>query len=184
MLLPTEAPLSRQQSIITTYHEAGHAVMAMANGFTVTRVSNVSNDDSLGHVSWQRPDFPTNSTRIGTVLVLASGMAADFIHWKQNGQSTEELCMGHESDRQQAKIHLEELNENDKFDVYLAVSISFLRRQDVWVWVEDFAQLMMLAGTIDGRELLYNASRNVPKFGASELELLKRAKLAHDNGIF
>jgi|GEM_PF-3525964 len=92
--------------------------------------------------------------------------------------------MGHESDRQQAKIHLEELNENDKFDVYLAVSISFLRRQDVWVWVEDFAQLMMLAGTIDGRELLYNASRNVPKFGASELELLKRAKLAHDNGIF
>ncbi|NKK70029.1 hypothetical protein GFM13_06415 [Rhizobium leguminosarum bv. viciae] len=167
--------LSRDQPIITTYHEAGHAVMAMANGFTVTRITNVSSDVGQGHVIWQTPDPPTTASRIGSILVFASGMAADFIHWQQNGTDEHEVSLGHQDDRRQAGIHLRELGEDSQFDVYLGIAIHFLRRHDVWEWVEGFADLMTAAGTIDGQQLIHRAFLKVPKIGSAELDHLKLA---------
>lgn len=174
----------RDQSAITTYHEAGHVVMAMANGFTVTRMSNVASDVGRGFVEWQSPQPPTTASRVGSVLVLSAGIAADYIHWNQNGAAADEVIKGHNDDRRQAEIHLDAIGQSGEFETYVGMSTHFLRRPVVWQWVDDFAALMTAAGTIDGRELLYRASQKVPRFEAADLDLLARAIKANKGRPF
>ncbi|MBH9109155.1 hypothetical protein I5K39_08640 [Pseudomonas aeruginosa] len=167
--------LSREQVDITTYHEAGHAVMAMAHGFVVTEMSNIASDAGMGYVKWQVPTPLTRASRISAVLVLAAGMAADFIHWKRSGSTENEDCLGHSSDLEQAEVHLAKLGDEGLFDTYLAIAIRFLRVPSVWELVELFAGLMKEAGTINGRELIQRAAKTVPKFGSKELGCLQLA---------
>lgn len=167
--------LPREQVDITTYHEAGHAVMAMAHGFVVTEMTNIASDAGMGYVKWQTPSPVTTASRIGTVLVLAAGMAADFIHWKRSGGAVNEDCMGHRSDREQAEVHLAALGDDGQFDIYLAMAIRFLNVPSVWELVELFAGLMTAVGTINGRELIQGVAKRVPKFGSDELGFLRLA---------
>lgn len=156
--------MARDQSVIIAYHEAGHAVMAMANGFNVVRMSNLSGPNGMGYVHWQAPDPPTDLPRISTMLTLASGMSADFIHWDLTGEANE-ASQGHRNDREQAEVYLRELRHAGLFDIYATAAARFLRRGDVWEWVEGFAEVMIMAGTIDGREIIHRARR---KYQSSE----------------
>ena len=161
----------RQQSDITTYHEAGHAVMAMAHGFVVREMTNVSNDEAMGQVKIGIPNPLTTTSRAGVVLFLAAGMAADYLHWKGAGVE-DENCEGGRSDRELAEVHLAELEDAGQFDTYLAIAIHFLKRPDVWEKVEFFAKLMAESGTVND---IQNESEKVPKFGPPEWELLRLA---------
>lgn len=167
--------LPREQIDITTYHEAGHAVMAMAHGFVVTEMTNVASDAGMGYVKWQTPPLLTTASRISTVLILAAGMAADFIHWEHSGRATNEDCLGGNGDREEAEVHLAALGDDGQFDIYLMVAIRFLRTPSVWELVEFFAGLMKTEGTINGHKLMQRATERVPKFSTDYLDFLQLA---------
>lgn len=176
----------REQIEITAYHEAGHAVMAMSVGFLVTEVSCRASDSGHGHTAWQMPLPMSNASRVGAVLTLASGMAADYLHWSSFADRDEqELSMGHSGDRSDASIHLAALGQGDVFEDYLSLAIVHLRRHDVWPYVETFAELLKTTGLLNGREILHRAKQSVPRISVDELELFKRVvdlQQAHQHG--
>ena len=174
--------MPRDQSVITTYHEAGHAVMALAGGFMVTEITNVPDDQGLGYVSWLEPSPHTTESRIKSVLVSAAGLAADYVHAARNGGGENEVFLGHFDDQRRASSHLAELGDDGQFLVYVQIAAEFFRRPDVWAWVEAFADLLTKAGTINGLDLLCRASQNVPKLGDDDLEFLKIAVDASKRG--
>lgn len=162
--------MQRDQQTVTTYHEAGHAVMAMANGFRVLEISNVDSEVGRGFVRWASPDPMTNDDRWRSLLVLAAGMAADFIHLSVYGGDSNEALLGHFDDQRQVREHLLVLGEEVDFGVISAYAIRFLSRQEIWEWVEDFACLMSAAGTINGSEMLYRAFQNVPRLSDQDVD--------------
>lgn len=81
--------------------------------------------------------------------------------------------MGHQSDRQQAELHLKELGDDGLFDIYLGIAIKFLEKPPVWKLVASVADLMMTVGTVNGRDLIQNISVRVPKFDHFELAYLR-----------
>lgn len=165
----------REQIEITAYHEAGHAVMAMSAGFKVTEISCQASEMGHGHTAWHIPLPMSNASRVGAVLTLASGMAADYLHWLSFADGDElEVSTGHFGDRSDARIHLDTLGQGDVFDDYLALAIAHLRKEGVWLYVKTFADLLKTTGLIDGQEFLHGASECVPKITIQELDHIKR----------
>ncbi|GKS92615.1 hypothetical protein [Acidovorax sp. SUPP2539] len=166
----------RKQIEITAYHEAGHAVMAMSAGFLVTEVSCQASNSGFGHTAWQMPLPMSDASRVGAVLTLASGMAADCLHWSSLADKDEqEQLMGHNGDRLDARIHLAALSQGEVFDDYLSYSIGHLKKVDVWGHVVALAELLKTIQLINGLDLLNRFRQCVPSISAHELGLLKRA---------
>lgn len=175
--------MSREQTTIIAYHEAGHAVMAMANGFRVTRVTCVANADSQGRTEYEVPNPPTLESHRGEALVAAAGLAADYIHAKKFGLNNDEELKGYFGDRADALIHLDELGHGEHFEVYLSVAIHVLERDRVWGFVEILAELLMKIGEINGRDVLYNVSQQVPKVGITEFQVIEMATAQNEGRI-
>lgn len=175
----------REQIEVTAYHEAGHAVMALSTGFLVTEISCQASDSGYGHTAWKMPVPMTKASRVGAVLTLASGMAADYVHWSSLPHKDEqELSMGHGSDRSGARVHLDALGQGDVFDGYLGLAILHLRKFEVWHHVVIFAEMLMAVGLINGQEILLRASQSVPRLSVQELERFMRVvELQHDQSI-
>lgn len=160
--------MERAHRVITAYHEAGHAVMAMANGF---RVTEVANDTCVGgnmFVRFDRPRSPLRMQRTRLVIVLAAGAAADYLHWKQEclhasrESQHNDICMGVGDDQSEALEQLRELNETTEFIHYIAVAIWFLQQRDMWKYVESFAEVMQQTSLLNGRSVLDRALAQVP----------------------
>ena len=67
-----------EESVIVAYHEAGHAIMAIACGFKVTSLSANHTEIGRGFVGYQVPT-PIDSTNAKrAALVSAAGLAADI----------------------------------------------------------------------------------------------------------
>jgi len=165
----------REQIEVTAYHEAGHAVMALSTGFLVTEISCQPSDAGYGHTAWKMPAPMTKASRVGAVLTLASGMAADYIHWSSlPNKDEQEFSMGHGADRSDARVHLDALGQGDVFDCYLALAISHLRKVDVWHHVVTFAEMLMAVGFINGQVILRRASQSLPTLSVQELEIFMR----------
>lgn len=74
MTIPTFAP----HEIATAYHEAGHAVMALALGRNVQRVSVQDNHLRLGHCEIKKGSFRPVKDAVETqILILLGGLAAE-----------------------------------------------------------------------------------------------------------
>lgn len=168
-----EDMIRRAQHVITSYHEAGHAVMAMSTGFIVTEISSVASADGQGHVIWQQSQPTTNASHVASVMTYAAGMAADYIHWNNlTTHNKSELCLGGQSDHANAQEHLIALGHQSVFEDYLCLSIMHLKKPNVWRWVEFFAEMMMEIKVINGQDVLYKARKSIPKLSQEELELL------------
>ena len=171
--------MQRDQHTIIAFHEAGHAVMAMACGFRVTKISIDPNEIGMGHVCWDEPSNPDRDSRRRSVLVALSGWAADFIHLKKNASGTDvDDPQGHFSDQRQAREHLSALNENDLFQAYLCLAMHFLGRDDVWEVVDELASFMLRCRSLDGQAILTRLAECCPKIAYQEwlrLEDFKRA---------
>lgn len=167
----------RDQLEITSYHEAGHAVMAMATGLEVSEISCRESGSGLGHTAWGMPTPITDTTRAAAVLTYASGMAADYLHWKsQPEKDDQEFSEGHSGDRYEARIHLDALGQGDVFDYYLKLALSHLSREDVWPLVVLVADLLKKARVVNGREILQRISQLVPKITTEELAYIASSK--------
>lgn len=166
----------REQIEITAYHEAGHAVMAMSVGFLVTEISCQASVDGFGHTAWRIPLPMSDASRVGAVLTLASGMAADYLHWSGLADKNEdEVSKGHSSDRAEARSHLAALGQGEVFDDYLTFAVAHLRKVDVWSCVVTFAELLKTTRLINGPDLVNRAGQFVPSISALELNQFKRA---------
>ncbi|WP_110089267.1 hypothetical protein [Paracidovorax avenae] len=160
----------RTPSQIVAYHEAGHAVMAMALGFSVSEISSIPTETSRGHTDWSPPTEMTLEARIGVVLVYASGMAADFLHWNSaSDRDQDPHSRGHNDDRHRAFVHLSALEQHDAFNDYAMLAASYLRRPEVWELVVFFAQILEEFGAINGQDVLRRAKEHVPKISSAEL---------------
>lgn len=162
----------------TSRHEAGHAVMAMALGFTVFEISNIPEGTSLGRMKCAPPIHSSDTSRMASVLISASGMASEFIYWKNNGADVNDYCAGHWNDLKEAELHLEELGDEGLFEIYFCVAIHFFEQPAVWQWVEFLADLLTQAGKVDNRKTLQKIADAAPKFGPDEYNLLGLA-LSH-----
>lgn len=167
----------RDQLEITAYHEAGHAVMAMATGIVVTEISCQASDTGRGHTALGIPSPITSALRVAAVLTYASGMAADYLHWKsQPEKDDQEVSEGHSGDRYEASIHLAALGQGDVFDDYLKLALSHLSREDVWPLVATVADLLKKVRMVNGQEVLQRITQLVPKITKEELELIASSK--------
>jgi hypothetical protein len=164
------------------YHEAGHAIMAMACGFVVTEMSAAPSDFGRGHVAWGIPDPPDDQMRRLAVLTLAAGMAADLIHWGANG-SEDEVPEGYLNDRRQAGEHLAHVGEEGAFFAYAITAANFLKRAEVWEHVEFVAKLLLKGGRINGHELIGRIAESCPKVDDAVFQFLNNALDARRRGL-
>ncbi|MGA1861045.1 hypothetical protein VH569_34100 [Azospirillum sp. 11R-A] len=164
--------MSREQAAIIAYHEAGHAVMAMANGFRVTRVTCVANADSQGHTEYKVPDPPTTESHRGGALVAAAGLAADFLHAEKLGVAHDEDLNGHLGDQQNAAVHLHALGHDGQFKAYVGAASYFMKQDHVWNCVDMLAKILMKTEEINGQDALYDFSQKVPKVGCAEFQVV------------
>ncbi|WP_144428469.1 hypothetical protein [Azospirillum thiophilum] len=167
--------MSREQTAIIAYHEAGHAVMAMANGFRVTRVACVANADSQGHTEYEVPNPPTMESHRGGALVAAAGLAADRLHAEKLGVAHKEGSEGYFGDQDNASVHLHELGHDGQFPLYVAVARHFLGLGHVWKFVELLAELLMETEEINGRDFLHDLSQQVPRVEPTVFQVIEMA---------
>ena len=72
--------------IATAYHEAGHAVVALALGRPVQRVSIEPGELRLGHCEFRKGAFrPTDDLIETEILILLGGLAAEAQHTGEYG---------------------------------------------------------------------------------------------------
>jgi hypothetical protein len=165
--------MPRDRSTIVSFHEAGHCVMAMANGFRVTELSIIGGAEGRGHTEYLIPNIPSKAERMGMVLTSVAGMAADFVHWGSNpARDAGEIAWGHFGDQRSAMNDLLDLGDSDQFDVYLGYAIRFLKIPAVWQYVLLFADLVEKVGTIGNQDVFSRALVEVPKIGPQGIEEL------------
>lgn len=157
--------MKRHPSAITAYHEAGHAVIAMANGFPVTEIVNCTDDQGHGYVNFNHPKTFSSMDRVRIVIVFAAGAAADYLLWCREREklgSTEcsnDLCEGHIGDQRNAEEHLIQLGDTGRFLDYVGVAIALLKKPEIWQFVELIGDLMLKTPRLDGQEV-FNALLN------------------------
>lgn len=155
----------RDDRTITAFHETGHAIMAMACGFLVSKITIESGDDYKGYVAWHLTTENTNDfDNQRSLVVFMAGMVADGLHWEKWGQGSSNDCpLGWFDDRKKAVALLDQLGEPDYMDVYIVIARRYISRPDVWPIVEQVANLLLAVGTIDGMAFLAGIADKCPK---------------------
>ncbi len=134
---------------VTAYHEAGHAVIALALGRTIHRVSVLPNRERMGEVRFSKGAKPTDDWTEREILIALGGLAAEARHTGtyEMGAATEDLrfvrklALERKSDRQVERYEQRML---DKTEYMLA-------DEGNWKAVESIAKELMKHGAISGR---------------------------------
>jgi ATP-dependent Zn protease len=82
------------EEITTAFHEAGHAVMALALGRPVQQVSIVPDPKRLGHCAIKKGAFrPSDDALETAMLIFLGGAAAEIRHrgWYSPGGASQDL---------------------------------------------------------------------------------------------
>lgn len=134
---------------VTAYHEAGHAVIALALGRTIHKVSVLPNRERMGEVRFAKGAKPTDDWVEREILIALGGMAAEARHTgtyamdeaAQDLRFVRKLALERKSDRQVERYEQRML---DKTEYMLA-------DEGNWKAVELIAAELMKHGTISGR---------------------------------
>lgn len=136
------------------YHEAGHAVMGIAVGYKVTKVTIEPTPEEAeyaeGYTSydgWCRDGLSDHDKLVGNTVMLLSGMIAEVIKF---GLSVEEVCKTGAIDLEE--IDLREVVSEEEFSLFL----EFIRTRllERWNFVEAVALSLMERGELSGDELV------------------------------
>lgn len=141
----------------TAYHEAGHAVIALALDRPIHKVTIQPDRDHLGWCKFDKGVFrPSEDWVEREVLIALAGMAAEARYtgsYCEHGASRDlrfarKLLAGRAGDRRAERLERR----------LLAKVESLLADDDVWAAVEAIAAELLKSGTISGRAArhLYN----------------------------
>ena len=140
--------------IVTAYHEAGHAVVALAHDRPVHRVSVLPNQEHLGKCEFRKGvqrgsvDFVEQE-----ILISLAGMAAEarFTGVYDRGGAGRDL-------RHVRSLALQRATEKqlDRYERRMMAKVENLMADDaVWAAVESIAAELMKRGQISGRAALH-----------------------------
>lgn len=133
---------------IVAYHEAGHGVMAIACGFTVTEFSITVSENGAGYVRYQIPHPIAGETAKKGALVSAAGLAADMLLAQASGkQRQDDVFLGHFNDQENGNRFISQSGEAGAFRDYLVVSMMFLKQN--WDIVDKVAKSLLAFPTLN-----------------------------------
>jgi hypothetical protein len=136
----------------TAYHEAGHAVMALALGRPVDRVSVRSRNEWLGSCAFRKPVYrPSEDWLEREMLIALAGLAAEAIRhgdypWdaaKHDHRYARSLALERAGGNARQAERLEHR--------MLAKAEHLLQQADHWAAVERLAAELLRLGEISGR---------------------------------
>ncbi len=137
--------------IATAYHEAGHAVLALALGRPITKVSVLPNHLRQGQCDIQKGAFrPSQDALEAHVLILLGGLAAEARHtgkycWEGASQDLRVVrSLANKRAASQKQIERLERRMLDKTE-------HILNQPGVWLAVERIAAELLRCSTISGR---------------------------------
>jgi ATP-dependent Zn protease len=146
--------MGEQYDETTAYHEAGHAVLALALGRPVQRVNVLPNQEALGQCQFGKGAFrPSQDWLEREILISLGGLAAEARHtghhaWDgaaRDCQHVRRLAMQRAGPRQAERL-LRRL---------LAKAEHLLARECHWRAVERIASELLRQGAISGRAARY-----------------------------
>jgi hypothetical protein len=134
----------------TAYHEAGHAVVALALGRPVHRVSVLPNHERLGQCDFRKAPFrPSEDWLEREMLIALGGLAAEARHtgdyaWAEAGQDWQyvrDLAVRRAGERRAGRLASR----------LLAKAEHLLAQEGHWRAVELIAAELLRRGAISGR---------------------------------
>ncbi|MCE9565062.1 MAG: cell division protein FtsH [Planctomycetes bacterium] len=143
-------PDTPQHDPITAYHEAGHAVVALALGRPVHRVSVLPNRDRLGHCEFAKGKFkPSDDALERECLIALAGLAAEARHTGRY-----EMEGANQDLRYVRRLVLERKSERaaPRYEERLLSKVeAILGDDETWRAVELIAAELLKHGVISGR---------------------------------
>lgn len=134
----------------TAYHEAGHAVVALALGRPVHRVSVLPNRDRLGQCEFGKGVFrPSEDYVEREVMISLGGLAAEARHTGTYGWEEADRDLRHVR-----RLVLQRGSERaaDRYERRLLAKVEYLLADDGhWRAVERIAAELLKLGVISGR---------------------------------
>jgi len=134
----------------TAYHEAGHAVVALALGRPVHRVSVLPNRDRLGQCEFGKtPTRPTADWAEREMLISLAGLAAEARHTGTYGWDEADRDLRHVR-----RLLLDRGRERaaERVEKRLLAKVEYLLADDGhWRAVELVAAELLVQGVISGR---------------------------------
>jgi hypothetical protein len=144
----------------TAYHEAGHAVVALALGRPVHRVSVLPNRDRLGQCEFGKGVFrPSEDWVEREVMISLAGLAAEARHTGTYGWAEAER------DLRYVRRLLSQTSERaaERLERRLLAKVeNLLADDDHWRAVERIAAKLLVHGVISGRAARHLYERSVP----------------------
>jgi hypothetical protein len=156
---------------IVAYHEAGHAIMAIACGFRLTELSVNPSDVGQGFVGYN-PGAPLeDEVAQKAALVSASGVVADMLLSQRSGKPRpNEEFLGHFNDQENANRYIHLSGRPGRFDDYMVLSMKFLR--DNWEHVDMFAKMLKAFPTMNPGALNLDVFPRLPADWQRQLEII------------
>lgn len=139
------------EDIATAYHEAGHAVVALALGRAVEKLSIVRNSLRLGAVNFssrrtgRRQDYFENEAMILLAGIISEGRVTGKLNWSGANQDMLQLERMISSRVHQAKAA--ERLQRRLFDK----TEHLLSQSEIWTAVEKIAQSLLQHRSLSGR---------------------------------
>jgi hypothetical protein len=166
---------------INAYHEAGHAVLALACGFSLISISIEEKEGRLGRVEFVMPSEPLTELEYRKLALIAmGGIAGDLLHWRMV-EGDEEAPEGYFSDFGKAKAHLRNIGEEEYIQSYIGAAALVLEKEDRWGIVVELAGLLLKCSYIDGQVIFKRMLSLCPTVTELEWEALgadiKEAKI-------
>jgi hypothetical protein len=156
---------------IVAYHEAGHAVIAIACGFRVTSLSVNESEVGKGFVGYQIPEAVDAVIAKKATLVFAAGLAADFLLAGKTGKlRPNDEFLGHFNDQGMANDYIRQTGQAGSFDDYLAFAMWFLKQN--WGVVEQVATALFYLKTFNPDSLDTSKFPELPDNWTSILDKL------------
>ncbi|MDX8498017.1 hypothetical protein RFM99_06260 [Mesorhizobium sp. VK4C] len=133
---------------IVAYHEAGHAVMAIACGFRLTELSINPSDVGRGFVGYVTGAALEGEIAQKAALVSVSGLVADMLLSQQSGKARpNDEFLGHFNDQENAHRYIRLCGQRGSIDDYMVLSMLFLREN--WSHVSRFAEMLKVFPTMN-----------------------------------